>query len=127
MRTDDHEPTGTTRRSLSRRRSLKLIGAAAFVAASAATVNTSYAADVTLSYAMWDQAQVPAMNQIIGEFHKAHPNIYVQIQLTPWTDYWTKLQTAATGGSAPDVFWMTVAYFKYYAAGGVLMPLDDQI
>jgi multiple sugar transport system substrate-binding protein len=82
---------------------------------------------VTLSYALWDQAQVPAMEQIIGEFKQAHPNIDVKIQLTPWDDYWTKLQTSATGGSAPDVFWMTLAYFKLYASNGILMPLDDKI
>jgi multiple sugar transport system substrate-binding protein len=127
MKTDDQEPAQLTRRSFSRRKSLRtLIGAAAFTAASA-LVAGAHAEDVTLSYGLWDQAQVPAMNQIISEFHQSHPNINVKIQLAPWSDYWTKLQTAATGGSAPDVFWMTLAYFKYYAAGGALMPLDDQI
>ncbi len=82
---------------------------------------------VTLSYAFWDQAQAPAMEQIISEFEKDHPNITIKTQVTPWDDYWTKLQTSATGGSAPDVFWMTLAYFKLYAAGGVLMPLDEKV
>ena len=67
------------------------------------------------------------MEQIIAEFRKDHPDIDVKIQVTPWDDYWTKLQTAATGGSAPDVFWTTLAYFDYYADGGALLPLDDQI
>lgn len=82
---------------------------------------------VTLSYAVWDQPQVPAAKRIIAEFHRSHPNINVKVQVTPWDDYWTKLRTAATGGSAPDVFWMTLAYFQYYAKGGALMPLDSQI
>ena len=82
---------------------------------------------VTLSYALWDSEQVPAMQQIIDEFKQTHPNIDVKIQVTPWDDYWTKLQTSATGGSAPDVFWMTLAYFKLYASNGILMPLDDKI
>jgi multiple sugar transport system substrate-binding protein len=101
----------------------------------AALATTAFAFDgaalaqdkVTLSYALWDQAQVPAMEQIIAEFRQTHPNIDIKIQLTPWDDYWTKLQTSATGGSAPDVFWMTMAYFKLYANGGVLLPLDDRI
>lgn len=88
---------------------------------------SSEGGEVTLSYAVWDQAQVPAMEKIIAEFNKDHPDIHVKIQLTPWDDYWTKLQTAATGGSAPDVFWTTLAYFDYYADGGALLPLDDQI
>jgi multiple sugar transport system substrate-binding protein len=101
------------------------LATAAFVGLGTIAVPAFADSDVTLSYAMWDQAQMPAMQQIISEFHQAHPNINVKIQLTPWSDYWTKLRTAATGGSAPDVFWMTVAYFKYYAGGGVLMQLDD--
>lgn len=82
---------------------------------------------VTLTYGLWDQAQEPAMKEIIKEFHAKHPNIDVQIQLTPWDSYWTKLQTAATAGTAPDVFWMTIVYAQYYAKGGGIMPLDDQI
>ena len=82
---------------------------------------------VTLSYALWDAEQVPAMEQIIAEFKQEHPNIDVKIQVTPWSDYWTKLQTAATGGSAADVMWMTLAYFKLYAGNGILLPLDEKI
>jgi multiple sugar transport system substrate-binding protein len=82
---------------------------------------------VTLSYALWDQEQVPAMEQAIAEFRETHPNIDIKIQVTPWDDYWTKLQTSATGGSAPDVFWMTLAYFQLYASNGILMPLDEKI
>lgn len=82
---------------------------------------------VTLTYGLWDQTQEPAMKQIISDFHKLHPDINVRVQLTPWDSYWTKLQTAATGGSAPDVFWMTIDSFQLYASGGVLAPLDEQI
>lgn len=82
---------------------------------------------VTLTYAIWDQAQAAAMKQIIQEFHTQHPNIDVQVQVTPWESYWTKLQTSVTAGSGPDVFWMTMVYAKYYATGGGIAPLDDQV
>lgn len=82
---------------------------------------------VTLTYAIWDQAQVAAMKQIIAVFHTQHPNIDVQVQVTPWESYWTKLQTAVTAGTGPDLFWMTMVYAKYYASGGGIAPLDDQI
>lgn len=102
-------------------------GGIASVAAVLAGMSPVAAQDVTLSYALWDAAQVPAMEQIIAEFREEHPGIDVKIQVTPWDDYWTKLQTSATGGSAPDVFWMTLAYFKYYAGGGALLPITDKI
>lgn len=82
---------------------------------------------VTLTYGIWDVAQKPAMEKIIKEFHAKHPNIDVQVQVTPWDSYWTKLQTAVTAGTAPDVFWMTMVYAEYYAKGGGVLPLDDQI
>lgn len=82
---------------------------------------------VTLVYGLWDKAQVPAMKKIISEFERANPTISIQIALTPWDTYWTKLQTAATGGSAPDVFWMTLAYFQLYASNKMLVPLTKQI
>ena len=82
---------------------------------------------VTLTYGVWDQAQVPTIKKILEGFHTQHPNIDVQVQVTPWETYWTKLQTAATAGTAPDVFWMTIMYSEYYAKGGAVAPLDDQI
>ncbi len=82
---------------------------------------------VTLRYMIWDQNQVPAMNQIITEFKKSHANIDVKVDVTPYDQYWTKLETAVTGGSAGDVFWMNGPNIVKYASNDVLMPIDDQI
>ncbi|MGH8966478.1 MAG: ABC transporter substrate-binding protein, partial [Actinomycetes bacterium] len=49
------------------------------------------------------------------------------IQVTPYEQYFTKLQAAAGGGAAPDVFWMNGPNFKLYASNGVLAPLSDQV
>jgi len=82
---------------------------------------------VTLRYAIWDKNQAPAMQQIVTEFKKTHPNINVQIEVTPSAQYWTKLETAVTGGSAADVFWMNGPHIIKYASNGVIAPIDDQI
>ncbi len=82
---------------------------------------------VTLRYAIWDKNQAAAMQQIINEFQKAHPNISVRLEVTPSTDYWTKLQTAVTGGNAPDVFWMNGPNIAKYASNNVILPIDQQI
>lgn len=84
-------------------------------------------AKVTLSYAVWDKNQVPVMEELAAAFTKDHPNITVNVQLTPWADYWTKLRAAVTGGAAPDVFWMNGPNFQLYADNGVIMPLTDRI
>jgi multiple sugar transport system substrate-binding protein len=88
---------------------------------------SSESGPVTISYGLWDQNQVPAMQKIADEFHAANPNITVKIQVTPYKQYFTTLQTAATGGSAPDVFWMNGPNIKLYASNGVLLPLDATI
>lgn len=82
---------------------------------------------VELTYGIWDAAQQPAMQQIVDAFERQHPDIRVRIVLTPWDTYWTKLQTAATSRSAPDVFWMLNDHFKLYASGGALLRLDDRV
>ncbi|MFH8565681.1 ABC transporter substrate-binding protein [Streptomyces sp. NPDC017988] len=81
----------------------------------------------TLSYGMWDPAQVPGMEKIIAAFEKKHPRISVRIELTPWASYWTTLKTSMRGGTAPDVFWMNAVNFQLYAANGVLEPLSGHI
>lgn len=82
---------------------------------------------VVLSYGIWDQNQAPALEKIVSSFEDANPGVTVKLQVTPWEQYWTKLQAAASGGAAPDVFWMNGVNFQLYASNGVLAPLSDQI
>jgi len=74
-----------------------------------------------LRLALWDEAQMPATQAIIDEFEEANPGTTVEIELTPIDQYWTKLETAATGRAAPDVFWMSMGEFRRFAQGGVLV------
>jgi multiple sugar transport system substrate-binding protein len=64
---------------------------------------------------------------VVSAFEKANPDITVKVQLTPWDSYWTKLKTAATGGSAPDTFWMNDANFAQYASGGAIKDLQPML
>ncbi|GAB3973646.1 hypothetical protein GCM10027615_37410 [Plantactinospora veratri] len=52
---------------------------------------------VTLSYMVWDTNQVPVMKELAAAFTKEHPTVTVDVQMTPWTDYWTKLRAAVSG------------------------------
>lgn len=79
-----------------------------------------------LRYAMWDQNQEPAMQEIIQEFNKKYPNIKVTIDLTA-QNYWTKIQTEANGNNLPDVFWMNPLSIQLYVAGKQLMPLTGLV
>ena len=80
---------------------------------------------VTLNYGVWSQED--AMKKVVTAFEKENPNIKVNLQVNPWNEYWTKLQVAAQGQTAPDAFWMLADHFQVYASGGQLMQLDDTI
>lgn len=81
----------------------------------------------TLRYGLWNKDQAPIMERIAQEFKKSHPNINVTVEVTPWDQYWTKLEAAATGGALPDVLWMNGPNIIKYASNDILMPLDEQI
>ncbi len=112
-----------------------LAGALTAPAAAAVTgcTNGGSAADgsrggrTTITYALWDQLQVAGTKKVIEAFEAEHPDIAVEIHVTPFSSYWTTLKTAMRGGSAPDVFWMNAVNLQLYAAGGVLQPLDEFI
>ena len=56
-----------------------------------------------ITFGIWDENQRPAMEQMVEAYEKEHDDVTIKIQLTPYKDYFTKLETSATGGKAPDV------------------------
>lgn len=85
------------------------------------------AESVKLTLGIWDVNQEPGMKAMMEKFTETNPNISVEVQVTPWDEYWTKMEAAATGGALPDVFWMHTNEFVKYASNDMLMPLDDVI
>lgn len=80
---------------------------------------------VEITYGIWDKKQLPAIDEIIKLFNEKYPNIKVKTELTPYGQYFQKLETAATGGALPDVLWMNGAHVVQYAEGKVILPLSD--
>lgn len=80
---------------------------------------------VEVSYAIWDKDQEVVYQKIIEEFEKENPEIKIKLEVTPWDQYWTKLETAVTGGNAPDVFWMNTPNAQNYIDSGILAELEN--
>ena len=87
-------------------------------------VSFASAEDVTITFAFWDNNQEPGMKAIAEAYEAAHPGVKIEVQVTPWGEYWTKLEAAAMGGSMPDVFWMHSNQFFKFVNAGTLLPLD---
>ncbi|WP_244163143.1 ABC transporter substrate-binding protein [Paenibacillus pectinilyticus] len=90
--------------------------------AKAATASTKE--KVTITYGGWG---LDTMTDVIKDFNATHPNIEVKAENTPYKQYFTKLETAAQGGTMPDVLWMNGPNFIKYADNGMLKDLSDNI
>ncbi len=80
-----------------------------------------------LVFTTWDSNQTPGMQANIDLFTKMHPNASVDLQVTPWGEYWLKLRTAASANNLPDLFWMHFVEFDLFASSDALVDLTDRI
>ncbi|WP_294392795.1 sugar ABC transporter substrate-binding protein [uncultured Clostridium sp.] len=87
----------------------------------------SSSGETTITYSIWDKIQEPGMRKIADEFESENPGIKVNIEVTPWDQYWTKMEAAASGGSLPDVFWMHASQVEKYIRGNAVMDLTENI
>ena len=81
----------------------------------------------TLALATWDSNQSAGMQANIKVFEQAYPEAKVELQVTPWNEYWQKMRTAASSGNLPDLFWMHVIQFELFASSDALLDLTDRI
>ncbi|MGH3703987.1 MAG: ABC transporter substrate-binding protein, partial [Agromyces sp.] len=104
------------------------LAAAVLVAATTLTGCTADSGGTTeITYALWGKPQLPLMKQLVAEFEEQHPEISVNIDLTPYAQYFTKLQTQASSDTLPDIFWMNSNVFPLYASNGQLEPITQAI
>lgn len=82
---------------------------------------------VTLTFGLWNKSQEPVMREIADKYEASNPNVKIDIQLTPWGQYWTKLEAAATGEVLPDIFWINGPNIVKYASNGILLPIDENV
>jgi multiple sugar transport system substrate-binding protein len=64
------------------------------------------------------------LDAIVSAFEKDNSDIDVQVETVPYADYFTKLQTAVAGGTAPDTFELNYENFVTYAKNGSLAELS---
>gem|GEM_PF-2456196 len=84
-------------------------------------------AQTTLEYWIWDNNQLPAVQQIIEAFESEYPNIKVNVSVVGWGEYWEKTVVAILGGSGPDVFWMTMYDVISWIERGLIEDLTARI
>ena len=81
--------------------------------------------NVNLTFQIWDVAQRDGMQAMCDAYTAQHPNVKIEVQVTSWNEYWTKLEAAATSGQMPDIFWMHTNELLKYSDNGMLADCSD--
>lgn len=83
---------------------------------------------VEITYMMWGAPEELAVWQkVVDDFQSANPNIKVNVDVSDWDSYWTKLNTLVAGGTPPDVFAMDAPLFLDWQSRGALLNLKPFI
>ena len=80
---------------------------------------------VHLNFQIWDNAQRGGMEAVARAYMDKNPEVEIQVQVTSWDEYWTKLDAAAESGQLPDIFWMHTNQILKYADYGKLEDVTD--
>ena len=78
-----------------------------------------------LTFQIWDVFQRPGMQAVCDAYTAQHPDVVIEVQVTSWNEYWTKLEAAGESNTMPDIFWMHTDQILYYADFGILADLTD--
>jgi len=65
--------------------------------------------------------------ELADEFMDLYPWITVEVEVFPFGEYFTKVDVATAGGTAPDVLWVDVTEVPKYAYFDVILPLDEYL
>lgn len=98
--------------------------AAAALSLSAATAR---AEPVTLTWQMWSStdAETAAWQHVAGLVNAQYPDIKVELQTSPWRDYWTKLPTLAASNTLPDI--VSIQSLRLSGFTTLFEPLDEHV
>ena len=81
--------------------------------------------EATIEFAAWESDF--DWDAVIAGFNEKYPNITVQITKSPFKDFFTRLQTQASGNNLPDAFMMNGPNFQLYASNDIIVPFDRAV
>lgn len=93
------------------------------------SVALAASAQTTLTYATFSAsgAQEETLKKMVEVFEKKNPDIKIDVQLSGYNDYFTKLATQVGGGNAPDVFEMNMENYLSYMLRGACADLTGMV
>jgi len=82
----------------------------------------------TIRFVTWGNEREEArIRRMVDIFELRHPDIRVEMRITPWTRILDVLMISTAGGSPPDVSRVSSEWYAPLAAKGLLEPLDSYV
>jgi len=78
-----------------------------------------------VTFRLWDDTAAEAYKESFTRFTADNPDIRVEVELVPWTDYWNRLPDDIADGEMADIFWTNTSNFGMYADEGHLMDIGE--
>ena len=90
---------------------------------------SALAEPVTITYAHFSGAgaQEETLKKMIAVFEEKNPDIKIDLQITGYDDYFTKLATTVGGNNTPDVFEMNMENYLAYMLRGACADLTGLV
>jgi multiple sugar transport system substrate-binding protein len=81
-----------------------------------------------ITYMMWGAPEeLDVWKKVVADFEAANPTIKVNVEVSDWDSYWTKLNTLMGAGTPPDVFAMDAPLYLDWQSKDVLLKLNPYI
>jgi multiple sugar transport system substrate-binding protein len=81
-----------------------------------------------ITYMMWGAPEeLEVWKKVVADFEAANPDIKVNVEVSDWDSYWTKLNTLMGAGTPPDVFAMDAPLYLDWQSRDVLLNLKPYI
>ncbi|MGG4129151.1 sugar ABC transporter substrate-binding protein [Paenibacillus illinoisensis] len=96
-------------------------------ATSQPAANEATKENITLHIGIWEEKLKDTITESVEIYKMDHPNVNVELTVTPIADYYTKLQTSLLGEEGPDLFLMNGPNFYKFASLDLLADLQPNI
>lgn len=67
----------------------------------------------------------PVLEQLVEEFNSSQEAVTVEMEISPWDQFFQQLLPALSSGNGPDLVAMDTAQLPQYVVRGVLRPMTD--
>src|SRR4030065_2635257 len=77
---------------------------------------------VTISYMVWGAPEeLEVWQTIVDDFQSANPDIKVNVEVSDWDTYWTKVDTLFAAQTPPDIFAIDAPFYMVWQSSGAVL------